>query len=139
MRLVLAIEHACPQHPLPHPLPQTDVFSYGVVMYEVFHKFMMSCAIANNGTVAEVENYALQVSEGYRPPMSRLPLCGPSACCSWQLRQLCPTSLQCYQRRYRSLLAKSSLFPLFLPACKLLSSQSLFSWAHGLAHSHGLI
>lgn len=39
-------------------------------MYELFHKYLMQCAISNAGTFEEIENYARQVSMGYRPPIS---------------------------------------------------------------------
>jgi hypothetical protein len=42
------------------------VFSYGVIIYELFHKYIMYFAIALDGTEAEIERYATRVSQGYR-------------------------------------------------------------------------
>lgn len=48
---------------------KVDVFSYGVILYELFQSYMMLCAISIQGTPEEVELYAEKVSEGYRPTM----------------------------------------------------------------------
>jgi mitogen-activated protein kinase kinase kinase 7 len=50
------------------------VFSFGVMMYEVMHRYIMLSAIANKGTYEELEQYAARVTAGYRPPLhSNLP------------------------------------------------------------------
>lgn len=48
---------------------KVDVFSFGVMLYEVIHKYMMFFAISMEGTEEELEVYAKRVSEGYRPPI----------------------------------------------------------------------
>uniref|UniRef100_A0A7S3VR62 Protein kinase domain-containing protein n=1 Tax=Dunaliella tertiolecta TaxID=3047 RepID=A0A7S3VR62_DUNTE len=48
---------------------KVDVFSFGVMMYELFHRYLMICAISNAGTLEEIVNYARQISNGYRPPI----------------------------------------------------------------------
>ncbi|KXZ49131.1 hypothetical protein GPECTOR_23g6 [Gonium pectorale] len=48
---------------------KVDVFSYGVIIFEV-------CAISIAGTEEEIESYAAKVSRGYRPP---LPAAWPEA------------------------------------------------------------
>eukprot|EP00798_Chlamydomonas_sp_ICE-L_P024729 gene24729-10365_t len=49
-----------------------DVFSFGVCMYELLHKYCMFFAISHEGTEEEIERYAQNVSEGYRPPIHEL-------------------------------------------------------------------
>ncbi|KAF5841506.1 hypothetical protein DUNSADRAFT_12434 [Dunaliella salina] len=46
-----------------------DVFSFGVMMYELFHRYVMVWAITNAGTEEEAAGYARQISKGYRPPI----------------------------------------------------------------------
>lgn len=48
---------------------KADVFSFGVIMYEVLHKYMMLSIICVTGTESDVEAYAQSVSNGYRPPI----------------------------------------------------------------------
>eukprot|EP00798_Chlamydomonas_sp_ICE-L_P005279 gene5279-18525_t len=50
---------------------KVDVFSFGVILYEVIHKYSVFFAISQNGTEQEVENYAYRVSQGYRPPIHK--------------------------------------------------------------------
>ncbi|KAL6748455.1 kinase-like domain-containing protein [Haematococcus lacustris] len=52
-----------------------DVFSFAVVMYELFHRYLMLHAISLEGTDEEVEAYAERVSNGFRPPIA--PHLGP--------------------------------------------------------------
>jgi serine/threonine protein kinase len=40
---------------------KVDVFSFGVIMYELMHKYMMIFAITNKGTEEEIESYASKV------------------------------------------------------------------------------
>jgi mitogen-activated protein kinase kinase kinase 7 len=55
-------------------LLQADVFSYGLMMYEVMHRYIMLSAISVLGTYEELEEYAARVAAGYRPPLhSNLP------------------------------------------------------------------
>ena len=37
---------------------KADVFSFGVMMYEVIHRYMTLSAICRKGTVEELEEYA---------------------------------------------------------------------------------
>ena len=46
---------------------KVDVFSFAICMYEVLHKYMMVFAVSNKGTEEEIEAYAAQVSDGFRP------------------------------------------------------------------------
>jgi len=48
---------------------KSDVFSFGVILYELFHRFLVVFAAAPSGNQKEVEQYAEQVSQGYRPPL----------------------------------------------------------------------
>ncbi|KAL6748456.1 kinase-like domain-containing protein [Haematococcus lacustris] len=50
---------------------KADVFSFAVVLYEVFHRFLVVLAAAPDGLQSSVEQYALMVSLGYRPPLGR--------------------------------------------------------------------
>jgi hypothetical protein len=49
--------------------PQADVFSYGVMMYEVMHRYIMLSAVSVAGTYEELEEYTARVAAGYRPPL----------------------------------------------------------------------
>jgi len=53
--------------PLVYMVVQTDVFSFGVIMYEVLHRYAMLPAVAARGTEQELDAYAWRVSRGYRP------------------------------------------------------------------------
>mmetsp|Transcript_29799 Transcript_29799/g.77235 ORF Transcript_29799/g.77235 Transcript_29799/m.77235 type:complete len:526 (-) Transcript_29799:1278-2855(-) len=46
---------------------KVDVFSFGVMMYELFHRYLMVCAISGTGDTPS--DYAQQISDGYRPPI----------------------------------------------------------------------
>ncbi|WIA16106.1 hypothetical protein OEZ85_012827 [Tetradesmus obliquus] len=48
---------------------KADVFSFGVMMYEVMHRYIMLSAVSVNGTYEELEQYAARVAAGYRPPL----------------------------------------------------------------------
>ncbi|KAG2429957.1 hypothetical protein HYH02_013908 [Chlamydomonas schloesseri] len=54
---------------------KVDVFSFGVILFEVLNRYQMVCAISIAGTEEEIEGYAAKaraaryVSEGYRPPL----------------------------------------------------------------------
>jgi hypothetical protein len=48
---------------------QADVFSFGVMMYEVMHRYIMLSAVSIQGTYEELEQYAARVAAGYRPPL----------------------------------------------------------------------
>ncbi|GIL57301.1 hypothetical protein Vafri_12551 [Volvox africanus] len=48
---------------------KVDVFSYGVIVFEILSRYQMICAVSQAGTEAEIEAYAAKVSEGYRPPL----------------------------------------------------------------------
>ncbi|KAF5827937.1 kinase-like domain-containing protein [Dunaliella salina] len=48
---------------------KVDVFSFGVMMYELFHRYLMVCTISNAGSAKEVVGYVRKVSNGYRPPI----------------------------------------------------------------------
>lgn len=48
---------------------KVDVFSFGVILFELLSRYQMLCAVSVAGTPEEVENYAAKVSEGYRPPI----------------------------------------------------------------------
>ncbi|KAF5827936.1 kinase-like domain-containing protein [Dunaliella salina] len=48
---------------------KVDVFSFGVMLYEVIHRYLVICSISNEGTQEEIEDYAREVSTGYRPPL----------------------------------------------------------------------
>uniref|UniRef100_A0A383VIX9 Protein kinase domain-containing protein n=1 Tax=Tetradesmus obliquus TaxID=3088 RepID=A0A383VIX9_TETOB len=54
---------------------KADVFSFGVMMYEVMHRYIMLSAVSVNGTYEELEQYAARVAAGYRPPLhSNIPV-----------------------------------------------------------------
>eukprot|EP00983_Pelagomonas_calceolata_P120190 1160680-Pelagomonas_calceolata.AAC.5 len=40
-------------------------------LLQLFHRYLMICAISNAGTLEEIVNYARQISNGYRPPIGR--------------------------------------------------------------------
>ncbi|KAG2486096.1 hypothetical protein HYH03_015191 [Edaphochlamys debaryana] len=48
---------------------KVDVFSFGVILFEVLSRYQMLCAISVAGTEEEVEGYAARVAQGYRPPL----------------------------------------------------------------------
>eukprot|EP00200_Dunaliella_tertiolecta_P006473 CAMPEP_0202342260 /NCGR_PEP_ID=MMETSP1126-20121109/2900_1 /ASSEMBLY_ACC=CAM_ASM_000457 /TAXON_ID=3047 /ORGANISM="Dunaliella tertiolecta, Strain CCMP1320" /LENGTH=550 /DNA_ID=CAMNT_0048933189 /DNA_START=45 /DNA_END=1697 /DNA_ORIENTATION=+ len=48
---------------------KVDVFSFGVMLYEVIHRYLVICSISNQGTQEEIEDYARVISMGYRPPL----------------------------------------------------------------------
>jgi hypothetical protein len=48
---------------------QADVFSFGVMAYEVMHRYLTLSAISVLGTYEELEAYAGRVASGYRPPL----------------------------------------------------------------------
>eukprot|EP00798_Chlamydomonas_sp_ICE-L_P027228 gene27228-2482_t len=48
---------------------KVDVFSFGVIMYELTHKYLNVMAVALHGLESELESYAYRVSQGYRPPI----------------------------------------------------------------------
>lgn len=48
---------------------KVDVFSFGVIMYELMARYQMVCAVSNLGSESEIEQYAEKVSQGYRPPI----------------------------------------------------------------------
>eukprot|EP00798_Chlamydomonas_sp_ICE-L_P027314 gene27314-4619_t len=51
---------------------KVDVFSFGVCMYELLHKYCMAYAIIGQESAGEeIERYAQNVSEGYRPPIHK--------------------------------------------------------------------
>ena len=50
-------------------LLQADVFSFGVMMYEVLQRYIMLSAVAVRGTYEELEAYCARVARGYRPPL----------------------------------------------------------------------
>ncbi|GAX83888.1 hypothetical protein CEUSTIGMA_g11313.t1 [Chlamydomonas eustigma] len=49
---------------------KVDVFSFGICMYELLHKYMMIFAVSVGGTAVEIERYAERVAEGYRPTLN---------------------------------------------------------------------
>eukprot|EP01025_Chloroclados_australasicus_P064342 TRINITY_DN8583_c0_g1_i2.p3 TRINITY_DN8583_c0_g1~~TRINITY_DN8583_c0_g1_i2.p3 ORF type:complete len:208 (-),score=8.16 TRINITY_DN8583_c0_g1_i2:1538-2161(-) len=48
---------------------KVDVFSFGVIVWELFSKDMLSSRVAINGTRDEVIRYCAKVSVGYREPL----------------------------------------------------------------------
>lgn len=48
---------------------QADVFSFGIMMYEVLQRYIMLSAVAVRGTYEELEAYCARVADGYRPPL----------------------------------------------------------------------
>jgi hypothetical protein len=48
---------------------QADVFSFGVMAYEVMHRYIMLSAISVLGSYEELEAYTARVAAGYRPPL----------------------------------------------------------------------
>lgn len=48
---------------------QADVFSFGVMFFELLQKYIVLSAIAIRGTFDEIEAYAARVAAGYRPPL----------------------------------------------------------------------
>lgn len=48
---------------------QADVFSFGIMMYEVLQRYIMLSAVAVRGTYDELEAYCARVADGYRPPL----------------------------------------------------------------------
>lgn len=49
--------------------PQADVFSFGIMMYEIMHQYIMLMAVSVRGTYDELEAYCARVAGGYRPPL----------------------------------------------------------------------
>lgn len=45
---------------------KVDVFSFGICMYELIHKYMMVFAVSVVGTEDEIEQYAERVAGGFR-------------------------------------------------------------------------
>lgn len=50
---------------------KADMFSLGVVIYEIVQRQMLLASITANGTVGDVERYAKAVAEGYRPQIPK--------------------------------------------------------------------
>ena len=50
-------------------LSQADVFSFGIIMYEVLQRYIVLSAVAVAGTYEELESYCGRVAGGYRPPL----------------------------------------------------------------------
>ncbi|KIZ04397.1 Dual specificity protein kinase shkE [Monoraphidium neglectum] len=48
---------------------KADVFSFGVMMFELLQKYIMLSAISIKGTYEELEAYAARVAGGFRPPL----------------------------------------------------------------------
>lgn len=48
---------------------KVDVFSFGIVLYEVLRAVRLIIYIAPNGKMSEVETYANRVADGLRPPI----------------------------------------------------------------------
>lgn len=48
---------------------QADVFSFGIMVYEVLQRYIMLSAVAVRGTYEELEAYCARVADGYRPPL----------------------------------------------------------------------
>lgn len=48
---------------------KADVFSFGIMMYEVLQRYIMLSAVAVAGTYEELEGYCARVAGGYRPPL----------------------------------------------------------------------
>lgn len=47
---------------------KVDVFSFGVIMFELFSKSLLSARYQNTNDYDESENHAAKVAAGYRPP-----------------------------------------------------------------------
>jgi mitogen-activated protein kinase kinase kinase 7 len=52
-----------------HAILQADVFSFGIMMYEILQRYIMLSAVAVRGTYEELEAYCARVADGYRPPL----------------------------------------------------------------------
>eukprot|EP00775_Hariotina_reticulata_P005978 gene5978-6217_t len=50
---------------------KADVFSFGIMMYEVIQKYIMLSAVSIRGTYEELEDYCARVAGGYRPPIHK--------------------------------------------------------------------
>lgn len=48
---------------------KADVFSFAIVIFELFHKSTMFSIVSNAGSARDVELHALRVMGGYRPPL----------------------------------------------------------------------
>ncbi|GFR44342.1 hypothetical protein Agub_g5559, partial [Astrephomene gubernaculifera] len=48
---------------------KVDVFSFGVILFELLSRYQTVCAISLAGTQEEIESYAARVAQGYRPPL----------------------------------------------------------------------
>lgn len=48
-----------------------DVFSFGMVFYELMRKYLLLCFVYLEGSMDEVEIYAETVAEGFRPPVPK--------------------------------------------------------------------
>jgi hypothetical protein len=57
---------------------KVDVFAFGVIMYELFHRYLMICAVSTDGTDAEVEAYAERLSHCFRWGCCPLTSCAPA-------------------------------------------------------------
>ena len=45
------------------------MFSFGVILYELFARYLTLCAVSIQGTPEELDMYAHRVSEGFRLPL----------------------------------------------------------------------
>lgn len=48
-----------------------DVFSFGMVFYELMRKYLLLCFVYLEGSMDEVEIYAETVADGFRPPVPK--------------------------------------------------------------------
>lgn len=56
------------------PWVQVDIFSFGVILYEIFSKSLLLMAVCQTGYPGEAEHYAYRVAEGFRqPPLKTWP------------------------------------------------------------------
>lgn len=50
---------------------KADVFSFAMVMYNLFHRTLPSACLMANGTPDDIEEYAKEIARGYRPPLGK--------------------------------------------------------------------
>jgi hypothetical protein len=50
--------------------PQADVFSFGMMLYQLVQRYLTIMAVSIKGDPEEVVAYAARVAAGYRPPIN---------------------------------------------------------------------
>lgn len=80
---------------------KADIFSLGVLIYELIQRTLLLVQISANGSPREVEKYAAAIAGGYRPSVPELwpPELKKLVCDCWsQDPRKRPSSLEVFQR-----------------------------------------